>query len=135
MGEGKELGGYISGGKPVWVAMMNWLSACVRGPDDHRGLPSSKEVTSPSRRDLSQSFFGQCRIACVKDSGPEPQRGQVSLGSSLSPGGVSRKVALACSHLVYSAGDELVQAHKGVRGESRRVWVVVGSGVPSYPVF
>ena len=42
---------------------------------------------------------------------------------------MGRKVALACSHLVYSAGDEFVQAHEGVRGESRRVGVVVGGGV------
>ena len=81
---GKQgLRGYISGGKPVWVAMMNRPSACVRGPDDQRGRPSSKEVTSPSRRDLSLYFVGQWRIAYVKDSESEPQRGQVSLGSSL----------------------------------------------------
>ena len=84
-GEGGKpgLGGHISGGNPVWVAMINRPSACMRGPDDQRGLLSSKEVTSPSRRDLSRFFFGQWRIACVKDSGSEPQRGQVSLGSSL----------------------------------------------------
>ena len=84
-GEGGKqgLGGFISGEKPVRVAVINWLSACMRSPDDQRGLPSSKEVTSPSRRDLSRFFVGQWRIGCVKDSGSEPQGGQVSLGSSL----------------------------------------------------
>ena len=67
----------------MWVAVINWPRACVRGPDDQRGLLSYREVTSPSRRDLSRSFFRQWKITCVKDSGPEPQRGQVSLGSSL----------------------------------------------------
>ena len=62
---------------------MYWPSARMRGPDDQMGLPSSTEVTSPSRRALSRDLFGQCRIACAKDSGAEPQRGQVVLGRSL----------------------------------------------------
>ena len=53
----------------------------MRVLDVQRGLPSSREVTSPSRRVLSRALFGQCRIVCVKDSGAEPQRGQVLLGS------------------------------------------------------
>ena len=73
----------MSGGKPVWVAVINWPNACMRGPNDQRGLPSSRGVTSLSRRALSWFLFGQCRIACVKDSGAEPQRGQVLLGSWL----------------------------------------------------
>ena len=67
----------------MWVAAINRPSACMRGPDVHRGLPSSKEVTSPSRRDLSRSLIGQRRIACVKVAGAEPQRGHVLLGNSL----------------------------------------------------
>ena len=73
----------MSGGKPVWVTVMNWPSACVRGFDVQRGLPSSREVTSPIRRVLSRALVGQCKIACVKDSGAEPHRGQVSFGSWL----------------------------------------------------
>ena len=58
-GEGRGLRGYMSGGKPVWVAVMNWPSACMSGCDVQRGLPSSKEIASPSRRDLSWLFVGQ----------------------------------------------------------------------------
>ena len=134
-GEGRGLGRYISGGKPVWVVVMNWPSACMRGPDDQRGLPSSREVTSPSRRDRLRFFFGQWRIACVKDAVSEPQRGGASaVWEFAPPGGVSSKVALACPHLMYSAGDKLVKAHKGVRGEPRRVGIIVRSGVESLPV-
>ena len=82
-GESGELVGYMSGGKPVWVAVMNWPSACMRGLDVHMGLSSSKEVTSPSRSDVSWTLFGQRRMVCVKDSGAELQQGHVSLGSSL----------------------------------------------------
>ena len=44
------------------------------------------------------------------------------------------EVAFACSHLVYSSGDEFIEAHKGVRGESGLVGVVLGSGVKGFPV-
>ena len=80
-GAGWGLEGCISGGKPVWVAVMYWPRACIRGSSDQTGLPSSKEVTSPSRRVFSRVLFGQCRIACAKDSGAESQRGHMSLGS------------------------------------------------------
>ena len=56
------------------------------------------------------------------------------IGEFAPPGGVSRKVALACSHLVYSTGDKIVQAHEGVRGESRWVGVIIGGGVQGCPV-
>ena len=50
------------------------------------------------------------------------------------PGGVRGEVTFACSHLVYSSGDKLVQAHKGVRCESGFVGVIPGSGVKGFPV-
>ena len=67
----------------MWVTMMNWPKACMRWADDQRGLPSSRDVTSPSRRDLSRSFRGQWRTAWAKVSEAEAQRGQVWLGDSL----------------------------------------------------
>ena len=73
----------MSGGKAVRVAVMKRPSACVRVLSDHRGLSSSSEVTSPSRRVLLRVLSGQWRIACSKVSGAEPHRGQASWGSSL----------------------------------------------------
>ena len=43
---GWGLRGYISGGKPVWVAIMYWPRARMRDSSDQTGLPSSKEDTS-----------------------------------------------------------------------------------------
>ena len=56
------------------------------------------------------------------------------VGELAPPGGVSGKVAFACSHLMYSSGDKLVLAHEGVRGESRYVGVILWVGVKSTPV-
>ena len=61
--------------------------------------------------------------------------GACVVGEFAPPGGVSREVAFASSHLVYSTSDKIVQAHKGVWGESWRVGVIAGSGVKRFPVF
>ena len=65
------------------MAVINWPRDCRRGPDDHRGLSTSTELTSPSRRVLSRFLSGQWRIACWRVSGDEPHRGQVVSGRSL----------------------------------------------------
>ena len=67
----------------MWVAVINWPKACTRWLLNDRGLPSSKDVNSPSRRDLSRILRGQWRTAWEKVSGLEAQRGQVWLGNSL----------------------------------------------------
>ena len=57
------------------------------------------------------------------------------IGEITPPGGVGGEIAFACSHLVNSSGDELVEIHERVRGEARCVGVVFGSGVKRFPVF
>ena len=81
-GEDGWLWGSILGGKPVWVTGMNWPKACMRWVDDQRGLLSSSDDTSPSRRDFSRFFRGQWRMAWAKVLGAEAHRGQVWLGES-----------------------------------------------------
>ena len=57
------------------------------------------------------------------------------VGELTPPGGVGGEVAFACSHLVYSSGDEPIQSHEGVGGEPRRIRVVFRGGVKGFPVF
>ena len=79
-------------------------------------------------------FFGAVKDRVCEGLGGQAAAGAGVVGEVAPPGGVSREVAFASPHLVYSSGDKLVQAHKGVRGEFRRVEVVNGSGVKSFPV-
>ena len=56
------------------------------------------------------------------------------VGESAPPGGVCREVAFACSHLVYSSREELVQPHEGVGCQPGLVGIVFGDWVESRPV-
>jgi len=69
-------------GKPVFVVVMYSPSARMRRGSDHVVASCAKEETAFSRRSRACWRAGQVRMACRKDSGPIPQRGQVGSGSS-----------------------------------------------------
>ena len=56
------------------------------------------------------------------------------IGKRAPPGGVYCEIAFACSHLMDSSGDKLVQAHEGMWGELRQIGVVFRSWVKGFPV-
>ena len=80
------------------------------------------------------AFRGAVEDRVCEGLGVRAAAGARVVGELAPPGGVSRKVAFARSHLVYPSGDKLVQAHEGMRDESGCVGVVVGGGVKSIPV-
>jgi len=72
----------MSGGKPVFVLVMYSPRARISWGSDQRAASCPREETSFSRRSRSHVRAGQGRMACWKDSGLVPQRGQVRSGSS-----------------------------------------------------
>jgi len=72
----------MSGGKPVFVSVMYSPSARMRRGSDHIVASCAREETSFSRRSRTRVRAGQVRMACWKDSGPFPHRGQVGSGFS-----------------------------------------------------
>jgi len=72
----------MSGGKPVFVSVMYSSKARTSWGSDHIAASCPREETSFSRRSQTRVRAGQLRMACWKDSGSVPQRGQVRSGSS-----------------------------------------------------
>jgi len=72
----------MSGGKPVFVSVMYSPSARMRRESDNTVASCAREETSFSRRPQTRERAGQVRMACWKDSGSVPHRGQVGSGFS-----------------------------------------------------
>jgi len=72
----------MSGGKPDLVSVMYSPSARMRRGSDHVVASCAREETSFSRRSRTRLRAGQESIACWKDSGQVPHRGQDGSGSS-----------------------------------------------------
>jgi len=72
----------MSGGKPVFVSVMYSPRARMRRGSDYIVASCAREETSFSRRSRTRVRAGQVRMACWKDSGPVPHRGQVGSGFS-----------------------------------------------------
>ena len=72
----------MSGGKLVFVSEMYSPGACMRSGSVQSVVPCSMEEGSFSRRSLARDRAGQARMACWKDSGRFPHRGQVVSGLS-----------------------------------------------------
>jgi len=66
----------ISGGKPVFVSEMDSPRARMRSGSVHSAASCPREETSFSSRFLASDRSGQARMACWKDSGSIPHRGQ-----------------------------------------------------------
>jgi len=73
----------MSGGKTVFVSVMYSPSARMSGGSDHIVASCASEETSFRRRPPTRVRAGQVRMACWKDSGPVPHRGQVRSRFSL----------------------------------------------------
>jgi len=72
----------MSGGKPVFVSVMYLPKAHTRRGLDHILASSPREETSFSRRSQTLARAGQDWMACWKESGQVPHRGQVRSGFS-----------------------------------------------------
>jgi len=80
-GEGKK-SVFMSSTKPVFVSVMYWPRARLRWGSVHSMTSCLREETSFSRRSQTLVRAGQVRMACWKDSGSIPQRGQHGPGFS-----------------------------------------------------
>jgi len=72
----------MSAGKPLFVSVMYPPSARMRRGSDHIVASSAREEASFSRGPRTSVRAGHVRMACWKDSGPVPHRGQVGSGFS-----------------------------------------------------
>jgi len=77
----------MAGRRPVLVPEMCWPKARMRWGVVHRGASGPREETSCCRRSQVPERAGQVRMACLKDSGSFPQRGQDVLGFLLNQEG------------------------------------------------
>jgi len=74
--------GSMSGGKPDFISVLYSPKARMRSGSDHIVTSCPREETPGSRLSRTRVQAGQVRMACWKDSGPVPHRGQVGSGFS-----------------------------------------------------
>jgi len=74
--------GSMSGGKLVFVSVMYSPSPRMRWGSDQIVASCPREKISFSKSSRTRVRAGQVRMACWKDSGPVPHRGQVGSGFS-----------------------------------------------------
>jgi len=85
--DGGVVGGNIVGGNPVEVTPMKEAGLFRRGRDDQSGPSWPMSVMPWTRRDLTNCFEGQERMACSQVSGSKLQRRQaVSVSGDLQVG-------------------------------------------------
>jgi len=72
----RKKSGIMSGGKPFLVSEMYSSKGRMRWGSVHIRASCLREETTSSLRSRTLERAGQVRMACSKDSGPVPQRGQ-----------------------------------------------------------